>query len=349
MEKKHILSGDLQGRDALELSRTLGDFFQKSDKILIDFKEVQSMTPFAMIFIISQLRNYRKNGKEISILNSDVSLSGNDKMNFFGELLKKENSIIKAHKNSTSIPVTHVIKKDIIGSGIITRNDAGELVNNYATKITNSFLSNVKYSEFLFDIIQYSTRELIRNIIEHSDAKYFLFCADYNKKTHTAEICISDNGMGIYETLKSNPFLLGLKPDNFLKYSCLPGISGNRNLYSGISSNNIWENSGFGLYMIRRICQDYGGFFLISNNHGLYRGRDSDCSSKRLDRKLEIPDTCGTTIRLNINIDTIKNQSILKNDLSRYIREAEKYKKYHEELVINPSMASQMLQRDFKK
>lgn len=346
MPKNHTLPQKMQGREALELARTLEDHYNKSDEIICDFKNVRSMTPFAMIFTISQLRKYKKLGKITRIANANFSPLNHNGMNFFNTLLRK--TVSEQNQQSGRIPITTVRKNDILGNSVISRNDAGELINNYATKLTNAFLSNTQHSDFFCDTIQYSLREIIRNIIEHSHFEYFIFCADYNETSHTAEICISDNGIGIYQTLKSNPFLSGLKPENFLKYSCLPGISGNTNLYNGKSSDNIWENSGFGLYMIRRICQDYGGFFLISNNQALYRGRDSDCGSNRLDRKFKIPNTSGTTIRLNINVNTMKNETTLRSNLKRYVEEAQKYKKFFKELVINPSMASQMLRRDFK-
>lgn len=59
----------------------------------------------------------------------------------------------------------------------------------------------------VFDTLTYSVRELMRNVVEHSEAKQFGICAQYWPTKGRVEVAILDRGIGLRESLKNNPHL----------------------------------------------------------------------------------------------------------------------------------------------
>jgi hypothetical protein len=160
-------------------------------------------------------------------------------------------------------------------------------------------------------------------------------CAQYWPTRHQVEVGIADDGIGIRASLARNPPFSDIGEEDAVQLVLLPGISGNP--LAG-KRNNVWNNSGYGLYMTNRICRRGGQFLLISGGHGI----ELDSVSKTSFRT----DICGTAIRMLIDTADLR---ALNEQLRRFAEEGRAAARTISGANTNlASAASQMLSRDFR-
>jgi hypothetical protein len=145
--------------------------------------------------------------------------------------------------------------------------------------------------------LSYSIREIIRNVVEHSRSSVVGYCAQYWPTRNRVEVGIVDNGQGIRGGLSGNPYLNLESDRHAILMSMIPGVSGVT--YKGSHNNqyDVWENTGYGLYMTSRICQRGGGF-LISSGDSAVELRNN----QKFEYKCQFE---GTAIRMEINTNRI--------------------------------------------
>jgi len=191
----------------------------------------------------------------------------------------------------------------------------------------------------LVDSLTYSIREVMRNVYEHSQSKSLEYCAQYWPSYDRVEIAISDNGIGLKDSLLTNPFMKIESYSDAIQQALMPAISSK--YYQGIKAdnNNPWQNSGFGLYMISRLCRLGGSFLICSGNHGVLLNNEGK-------QHLELEHNCsGTVVRLVLNTQKLDS---LSNMLSSFKNDGyEIAKKIKGVGMYEASSASQMLSRDF--
>lgn len=113
--------------------------------------------------------------------------------------------------------------------------------------------------------ITYIIREIGRNVVEHSKSEYcYISCTKYFTE-NIIHICVEDGGIGIKESLNQNRHFHFEKDSEAIAMSVQPGIT---KAYKRVKRNphDIWQNSGFGLYMVSSICQEKGEFSIVSGN-----------------------------------------------------------------------------------
>lgn len=245
-------------------------------EIRIDFQHTQFFTPFAMMFIIHQIENYKLRYKAaILVLENFKHLEWPERMGFFSAL----DAHVIGGKNTSGLrpfdsrsddflPITTVYTKDFkneFGRGLIELNEA---VDRETIRLTRTLTQ--LGSGYTFDTVQYSLREIVRNVFEHSGSDNVRYCAQYWRTTNTVELIISDFGMGIYNSLVRNPTFKNILERDALHFACLPGVSGNAQAMKERASSNPWRNSGYGLYMTSRLCRNDGDFLIINSNQHLY-------------------------------------------------------------------------------
>jgi len=118
----------------------------------------------------------------------------------------------------------------------------------------------------LFDTLSYAIREIIRNVVEHSEADEFLISAQCWVATGSAEIAIADPGIGIAAGLSSNGKYNPKSDAEALRLAIKPGVSG---VAIGRNSDDVWANSGDGLFMARGLADGKQGFTLASGTAAL--------------------------------------------------------------------------------
>ena len=185
----------------------------------------------------------------------------------------------------------------------------------------------------LFDTLSYSIREIIRNTVEHSEAEAVLLCAQHWPTRHQVEVGIADAGVGIQRGLANNPSYRDLSNRSAVQTALMPGLSGTPR--AGIG-HDIWQNSGYGLYMTSRIVLNGGNFIISSRDSAISLGEN------KIDLPCNFP---GTAVRLLLNTARLPE---LRDQLSRFRDEgheaAQSIRGANRSIA---STASQMLTIDF--
>lgn len=108
------------------------------------------------------------------------------------------------------------------------------------------------------DMLGYCFRELLRNSFEHANVSS---CAAMAQRWDNglAEVVIADHGIGIHRSLSQvHPVQ---SEEEALRLALKPGISSGASRATG----GVWDNTGFGLYVISQLGARYGTFSMISS------------------------------------------------------------------------------------
>jgi hypothetical protein len=241
----------------------------------------------------------------------------------------------QARGSSRYLPLTIINCAELRNQAEMAAAEVGDIV-----EVKSRHLSSMLCGEsegIVFDTLTYSVREMMRNVVEHSEADQFGLCAQYWPSKNRVEVAIIDRGIGLRESLRGNPHLDASDDKKAINYALMPAVSGKAFKGSRIRQKGHWANSGFGLYMTSRICRNGGNFFACSGQTGMMLTAKAkkyfDCHFK------------GTAVRLVVKTDQLAN---LRNALETYRREGyEIQSKYKEIVRIDPSSASLMLSEDF--
>lgn len=191
----------------------------------------------------------------------------------------------------------------------------------------------------IHETLTYSMREIMRNVIEHSESPRFGICAQYWPTKNRVEVAILDRGIGLRQSLSPNPHIDASTDKNAIKFALMPAISGKAFKGAKIRKKGHWANSGFGLYMTNRICRNGGNFFVASGTAGLL------LTSGKEGKRWHDCNLLGTAVRMVVKTDQL---SSLKESLARYKDEGHDFQRQYQEIVnIDPSSASLMLSDDF--
>lgn len=304
-----------------------------------NFENLQFTEPFTMVYVANEIKRFANERKKLGTKFSAYGFEHNTyqaHMGFFKAFgLDYGNEPGQANGSETYIPITILSIADLKEEAIDKSLHIGDLIEEKAEELARILTRN---DENLIDTLTFSIREIIRNVVEHSNSDIIEYCAQYWPAKHLVEVAILDTGDGIMKGLSNNPYLKIEKERDALHQALLPGISGK--MYKGVKQkkNNPWQNSGYGLYMTNRICKEGGTFTILSNEAGLILNQYD---------KLDIKSSYkGTALRLQINTDKIESCSSMlerfRNEGSDISKELNTYS------IIEPSMASSMLSKDFR-
>jgi hypothetical protein len=306
------------------------------DIIKLNFENIQFLGPFHMIYFLHRIRALIKNRPRSRIhIRNFEHLGYPVHMGFFQSIgANVGNGREKIDGDANFLPITIVSKADFVSK--YGYRNIQDNIDSESIKLTQ-VLTKLG-SGYIFDAVQYSMREMIRNIFEHSGSKEYYFCAQYYPNKNKVQMCICDEGMGISQSLRENPNYKDFSDRDALQLSLMPGVSGNYKALASTSSNQ-WQNSGYGLYMASRLCRNSGGFLIISSNY-LINLRNQ----QKWDRPLQ--NFQGTLVKLDLDLS---HKSSLSAKLKRYAEEGrELAKNIAGAKKIEASTASQMLTRDFE-
>jgi hypothetical protein len=235
----------------------------------------------------------------------------------------------EAQGSDTYVPLTEINVSTIRDSAAHQYVHVGEVVETEARKLAQ-LLTRHAHGE-VFDILTYSIREIVRNVIEHSNAKSYTIAAQYWPNQGLAEFAVTDDGRGVFSSLRENPQLhIGNEADA-LKLAILPGISSKARHRS--RGNDVWANSGYGLFMTQRLCSLAGEFTILTGGAGIHvnGGTVSELLSF----------APGTTVVMRLNTEAIRD---LNARLSDFRKEGlELANKVKGASQSGPSRASQLL------
>lgn len=330
-------SHDLYLRNLLEWNDALWKI-GRTQSLELDFSSTKFFTPLSLLFIPHQIRAFYKRYPEVRLhIVGHQHLAYPAHMGFFDSLggdFGKTMGEASGDRNYLPISIINV-SQFIKNSGSHNVRDS---IDSETKRLAYVLIRTNK--GIVFDLVQYSLREIIRNVFEHSGSKICMYCAQYWPSKNRVQICIVDDGSGIHSSLTFNPKFKDLSERDAVHFSLLPGVSGNfRDLRLG-EGDSIWRNSGYGLYMTSRMCRNNGGFRIISSNHAIALVKGQKTISKAENFR-------GTMITMDL---IVESQTDLSKRLEEYAAEGKMIARDIQGAnVIEASAASQMLSRDFAK
>jgi hypothetical protein len=316
--------------------------YSSVEKLLIDFSSMGRIEPFTMVYIAKHIRDFNRNNK-----NTVVSCCGHkDKdyaanMAFFRAFgLRHGREPNCKDGNGSFVPFTILRIQTIVDEAskdwlVQEEQEIIERRSEHLAKILSR-----EDSGNLVDALTFSIREIMRNVFEHSESRSIEYCAQFWASYSKVEIAVIDNGIGLKKSLSKNPFIQVDCDSDAIQQALMPAISSKN--YEGlrIDRDNPWHNSGFGLYMINRICRLGGNFLICSGNHGIKLDENGK-------QHIDLGHYCkGTAVRMVLNTSKLtelsKMLALFREDGYKIAKEIKGVGMY------TASAASQMLSRDFK-
>jgi hypothetical protein len=308
----------------------------EADEYAIDFNRVNRIDPFALLFLSSEIERCRSARKTAKFTAKNVSsMRYAAHMGFF----KAFGCEYGESPRSTSggfryLPITIMNVRVLRSKAQIAAKRVEEIVEEEAEKLARILARADK--GMLYEALAYSMREMIRNVVEHSEADQLGYCAQYWPSMNKVQIAFLDRGVGIRRTLSCNPLLQISSDHDALNLASMPGISGKAYKSQKQDTYDMWQHSGYGLYMTSRLCREGGSFFIASGDTSLLIHE----SSKRY---IDAP-FIGTALRLELRSDLTGRLADL---LATFRREGDSFaRKYCGRECITASLASMMLLKD---
>jgi hypothetical protein len=254
------------------------------------------LRPFGMLIVSQAICQYKARNPEAVI--ASTHLPGNEiesyaaHMGFFEACgIQMQKPFGEAKGSPTYLPITK-----IENPGYLHGSEIEQRSLELARKLTQ------RQSDVLVKTLQYSFTEIIRNVAEHAQSPDYWMCAQYWPSRDEAEIALIDSGRGLRASLRNNPLIREQVVDDrsAVKFALMPGISGAMWQGKPQRDDDIWQNSGFGLYMNYRICAEGGNFFIASGDTGLFCEKDSEHQYT----SYHLP---GVALRLRMRTETLEN------------------------------------------
>jgi anti-sigma regulatory factor (Ser/Thr protein kinase) len=123
-------------------------------------------------------------------------------------------------------------------------------------------------------VVTYAMREILRNCVEHSTSSTLWYAGQYWENSHTVEVAVLDEGVGMLASLRHNPENADIScEEEAIRAALLPAVSG----VPLEQRKGDWGNSGYGLYITRRMCGiGSGSFGVVSNDAALLLSEKGD-------------------------------------------------------------------------
>ncbi|MGR3972556.1 hypothetical protein [Shewanella baltica] len=311
------------------------------EELLIDFTSMGRIEPFSMVYVAKQIRDFSRNNQ-----NTTVSCTGHQNkvyaanMAFFRAFgLKHGREPNCKQGNECFVPFTILRIRTIVDEASKEWKVAQDVIESRSEHLAK-ILSREDGGN-LVDALTFSIREIMRNVLEHSQSRSIEYCAQFWPTYNKVEIAIIDNGIGLKKSLSANPFIQVQCDSDAIQQALMPAISSKNFKGARIDRNNPWHNSGFGLYMISRICRLGGSFLICSGDHGIAL---DEHGKQHIDLGHKVK---GTAVRMVLNTSKLTDLSQM---LAKFRDDGYEIAKEIKGVgMYTASAASQMLSRDFKK
>lgn len=245
-----------------------------------------------------------------------------DRMGLFKVLDKKSPYSITEHEPAGRfIPLTQICTQD------------------EQTRFITDMVPLLHLSPQHSDAIKYTVGELVRNVLEHSDAKNGAFvAAQYYSRANIVRLGICDTGVGIRQTItRSWPARTDIDAINL---ALTPGITGTTKREGGTDAN-----AGAGLFFVKSMAMVARDYFVIYSGTGLYKLIKRDkrvknfpklhadpCDDKHKETNVA-PYFPGTLVGIDISLDQTSEftalLAVIRNAYTQAVKERKKvrYKK----------------------
>lgn len=293
--------------------------------------------PFGLLYTVSILKELRKKYANIpfSMHVGDTSaVNYAAHMGFFKSVsmsIKYGKEPGEADGNIYYLPITQIniqhLQQEAVKQGKYWA--LGDVVECESKRLATILAQGNKEVTWL---LTYIIREIIRNTPEHAETDTVWMCGQY-WRDGTAEIAIMDEGIGILKSLQNNRIHKQyIVNDEVALQSCVKaGISQAFDPSQKNKSNDQWSNSGYGLYVVSRLCSELSGSFCIASGEKyLLVGRNG---------KMKIGDTHirGTAVKMTISTSQLKNAREVIQKIAKEGQEQAKTIRYAFKHASTPS------------
>lgn len=224
-----------------------------------DFRRPPFAKPFLMLYLASAINRLRLTKPEATfttLTSRSDSCAYMSHLGFFDAC-----GLVDAHYQPMGspgaginyIPITTWQVSELRQQARQEFREIGELIEKQAEEMARVLTRQQRGD--LVDILVYSLREIMRNVVEHSESDTLMYCAQFWPQKNEVEVAILDAGIGITHSLRQNPHLKANNDYDALKLSVLPGISSKAFRGKHRNPHDVWANTGYGLYMVRRLCE----------------------------------------------------------------------------------------------
>lgn len=329
---------------ALKHAKDLGEYSDASGDFGFDFSGRCSYDPFGMLITSAAIRQFVNRNpnttRHCNVDNDDATRYAGH-MGFFkaiSENLPFGKYPGEAKGSRTYVPITCIdlstIQERALRDQTVIQQKIQQTANNLGIVLSQG-------DSALQHTITYIIREIIRNSEEHSRANHVWLCAQYWGHYNLVEIGILDEGIGIRRSLKSNrAYSSSIQDDaSALKLCVLPGIT--EAYKRDVDENDVWANSGYGLYMAKEICAALNGMFLVASGNVCIGFRVDSTTNTRVPI-YERTSICGTAICLRFHTNSIGDFDSMRNDIlirgqdeARYVKNTVKRASYSSKGLID--------------
>ncbi|WP_320055591.1 ATP-binding protein [Desulfuromonas thiophila] len=242
------------------------------DTVTIDFSNVHMYPPGATVLLLSKIRAWKEDDKNVSYVNHESCRGFQylQRVDFFNNLgLNLEENFVRHPTDNRFLPLVKI--------GHDGRHDADKLADEIAGCIFPPVGDYTSETNGPADAIEYSVSEMIKNVSQHSSGTGFVG-AQYYQATDLIRVAIGDTGIGILESFQQSgsPFYNQYMSDlDAINLAIKPKVS------SKTHQMSMWgesENSGVGLTLIKRLAEILDGNFCIISGCGFYSSSGNSLS-----------------------------------------------------------------------
>lgn len=308
----------------LESSLNFCNILESSNKsedneYIYDYEDFSSAEPFGMLLIGSKIRWLIN--ENIECEHSDTNFKSENGAKGYAAHMGFYHSVYQnfgkkpgeARGSETYIPIT---KLDINELRLSNRD-----IYEHIEEVSKSMARILSRSDENLEVyLKFCIRELLRNVLEHSNSTSLWYVGQYWRSKGIVEVSILDEGIGILKSVEASKKLKVNNDFDAILLSLEPGIS---KCGIGRESKDEYDNTGFGLYMISRFCREAGDIAICSGKDCIVI-KDGQISRYKTNFK-------GTAIRIRLNPNKLLNNKEVIRDISiKGNALAKKYKKMKE-------------------
>ncbi len=294
-----------------------------------DFSKVEHCPPFGMLAIINAIdylkRIYQSSNFEYIIPSNSSSCDYMAYLGFFQALgWDTGRRTTYADRTSKCIPITRVSSKSLFEKypeQCIIQETIERLAHELSLTLTQERCSETTKT------LSYCIREIMRNSFEHSQSHDAFICGQYWPSRNKTEPAIMDYGCGIKQSLARNPLYTFSSDSEANKLALQPGVSSVR--IGSAYDDDVWQNSGYGLYMASALSSLGGHFILASGNDATFIMKSR---TKNYETKIS-----GTLTCLAFDLDKVGN---LDKTLLAISKKGEEYAKQNKGRILTASKVS---------
>ena len=301
-EQTIIVPGILTPENVLNFSKRVYDL-PLTDVYIFDLAYVGHVEPFGMLYLSATLRQFMKARRAIHDHRPTfqaINYKNNSYASFMGFYksfgLDHGNEPGEAPGSTRYLPMTRLRVRALENQAQEEYVPVGEIIEAETSRISG-ILTQRREGDLL-ETLTYSLREIFRNVVEHSQSNHIWYAAQYWPTRHKVELAVLDEGVGISRSLARNPIHQIGCDEHALYLALQPGISGVR-AARGRFADNVWRNTGYGLFMTSSLCKNGGDFIICSNTRGIHsNSQTSEIIESNFD---------GTALRMVIDTSRVES------------------------------------------